>query len=134
SYRKINPSQAPIMVIALTSPQLSKSQLYDLADSLLGQRLAQVQGVGEVQIGGSSLPAVRVQLQPQQLEHYGLALDAVRAAIASANLRRPKGQVEDAQRHWQVQANEQLSHAAQYRDLVIRQRDGAILRLADVAQ
>ena len=134
SYRKINPSQAPIMVIALTSPQLSKSQLYDLADSLLGQRLAQVQGVGEVQIGGSSLPAVRVQLQPQQLEHYGLALDEVRAAIASANLRRPKGQVEDAQRHWQVQANEQLSHAAQYRDLVIRQRDGAILRLADVAQ
>jgi multidrug efflux pump len=133
TYRKINPSAAPIMVLALTSPELSKGQLYDLASTILAQKLAQVTGVGEVQIGGSSLPAVRVALEPRLLDQYGIALDEVRQAITSANVRRPKGAVEDEQRHWQVQASDQLSQAAEYEPLIIRYQDGAAVRLRDVA-
>ena len=134
TYRKINPSQAPVMVLALTSASLSKGRLYDLASTILSPTLAQVSGVGEVQIGGSSLPAVRIELEPAQLNQYGIALDDVRAAIDSANVRQPKGFVEDPNRAWQVQANDQLERASDYRPLVIRQQDGAILRLGDVAR
>jgi multidrug efflux pump len=134
TYRKINPSQAPVMVLALTSASLSKGRLYDLASTILSPTLAQVSGVGEVQIGGSSLPAVRIELEPAQLNQYGIALDDVRAAIDSANVRQPKGFVEDADRAWQVQANDQLERARDYRPLIIRQQDGAILRLGDVAR
>ncbi|PMZ43053.1 hypothetical protein C1X25_32915, partial [Pseudomonas sp. GW247-3R2A] len=95
---------APIMVLSLTSDVLEKGQLYDLASTILSQSLSQVQGVGEVQIGGSSLPAVRIELEPQALNQYGVALDDVRNTIANANVRRPKGSVEDGQRLWQVQA------------------------------
>ncbi|WP_313738789.1 efflux RND transporter permease subunit [Pseudomonas sp.] len=133
TYKKINPSQAPIMVLSLTSDVLQKGQLYDLADTILSQSLAQVSGVGEVQIGGSSLPAVRITLEPQLLNQYGLALDDVRNAVANANQRRPMGFVEDAERNWQVRANDQLEKAKDYESLVIRQTDGAILRLSDVA-
>ncbi|MFS0827071.1 efflux RND transporter permease subunit [Pseudomonas phoenicis] len=133
TYKKINPSQAPIMVLSLTSDVLQKGQLYDLADTILSQSLAQVSGVGEVQIGGSSLPAVRITLEPQLLNQYGLALDDVRTAVADANQRRPMGFVEDAERNWQVRANDQLEKAKDYESLVIRQTDGAILRLSDVA-
>ncbi|NIF19723.1 multidrug efflux RND transporter permease subunit [Pantoea sp. Cy-639] len=134
TYKKINPSQAPIMVLSLTSDVLSKGQLYDLADTILSQSLSQVSGVGEVQIGGSSLPAVRIELEPQLLNQYGLALDDVRSAVANANQRRPMGFVEDAERNWQVRANDQLEKAADYRPIVIRQQNGAILRLSDVAK
>lgn len=133
TYRKINPSQAPIMVLSLTSDVLHKGQLYDLADTILAQSLAQVSGVGEVQIGGSSLPAVRISVEPQLLNQYGLSLDEVRTAVANANQRRPMGFVEDAERNWQVRANDQLETAKDYEPLVIRQQDGAILRLSDVA-
>ncbi|MFR0673276.1 efflux RND transporter permease subunit [Enterobacterales bacterium AW_CKDN230030176-1A_HGKHYDSX7] len=133
TYKKIDPSQAPIMVLSLTSDVLHKGQLYDLADTILSQSLAQVSGVGEVQIGGSSLPAVRIAVEPQLLNQYGLALDDVRTAVANANQRRPMGFVEDAQRNWQVRANDQLEKAADYAPLVIRQENGAILRLSDVA-
>ena len=133
TYKKIDPSQAPIMVLSLTSTILQKGQLYDLADTILSQSLAQVSGVGEVQIGGSSLPAVRIAVEPQLLNQYGLALDEVRAAVANANQRRPMGFVEDAERNWQVRANDQLEKAADYEPLVIRQENGAILRLSDVA-
>ncbi|WP_312933393.1 efflux RND transporter permease subunit [Pseudomonas sp.] len=133
TYKKINPSQAPIMVLSLTSDVLQKGQLYDLADTILSQSLAQVSGVGEVQIGGSSLPAVRITLEPQLLNQYGLALDEVRTAVSNANQRRPMGFVEDAERNWQVRANDQLERAKDYESLVIRQKDGAILRLSDVA-
>ncbi len=133
TYKKINPSQAPIMVLSLTSEVLQKGQLYDLADTILSQSLAQVSGVGEVQIGGSSLPAVRITLEPQLLNQYGLALDEVRTAVSNANQRRPMGFVEDAERNWQVRANDQLERAKDYESLVIRQKDGAILRLSDVA-
>lgn len=134
TYKKVNPSQAPIMVLSLTSRELDKSRLYDLASTILAQSLAQVNGVGEVQIGGSSLPAVRVQLQAQQLEQYGVSLDEVRQTISAANQRRPKGFVEDGAQQWQVQANDQLSKAADYLPLLIRYQDGRSLRLADVAK
>ncbi|WP_207267314.1 efflux RND transporter permease subunit [Pseudomonas sp. FW300-N1B4] len=134
TYKKVNPSQAPIMVLSLTSDVLEKGQLYDLASTILSQSLSQVQGVGEVQIGGSSLPAVRIELEPQALNQYGVALDDVRNTIANANVRRPKGSVEDGQRLWQVQANDQLEKAKDYESLIIHYADGAALRLKDVAK
>ncbi|MCW1246184.1 efflux RND transporter permease subunit [Pseudomonas sp. SAICEU22] len=134
TYKKVNPSQAPIMVLSLTSDVLEKGQLYDLASTILSQSLSQVAGVGEVQIGGSSLPAVRIELEPQLLNQYGVALDDVRTAIADSNVRRPKGSVEDDKRMWQVQANDQLEKAKDYETLVIRYQDGSVLRLKDVAK
>lgn len=134
TYKKVNPSQAPIMVLSLTSDVLEKGQLYDLASTILSQSLSQVSGVGEVQIGGSSLPAVRIELEPQLLNQYGVALDDVRTAIADSNVRRPKGSVEDDRRMWQVQANDQLEKAKDYETLVIRYQDGSVLRLKDVAK
>ncbi|WP_415756452.1 efflux RND transporter permease subunit [Pseudomonas sp. LT1P18] len=134
TYKKVNPSQAPVMVLSLTSDVLEKGQLYDLASTILSQSVSQVQGVGEVQIGGSSLPAVRIELEPQALNQYGVALDDVRNTIASANVRRPKGSVEDGQRQWQVQANDQLEKAKDYESLIIHYADGAALRLKDVAK
>ncbi|GLO03701.1 MULTISPECIES: efflux RND transporter permease subunit [Pseudomonas] len=133
TYKKINPSQAPIMVLSLTSDVLQKGQLYDLADTILSQSLAQVSGVGEVQIGGSSLPAVRIAVEPQLLNQYGVSLDDVRTAVSNANQRRPMGFVEDAERNWQVRANDQLESAKDYEPVVIRQQNGTILRLSDVA-
>ncbi|MDD2136302.1 MULTISPECIES: efflux RND transporter permease subunit [Pseudomonas] len=133
TYKKINPSQAPIMVLSLTSDVLQKGQLYDLADTILSQSLAQVSGVGEVQIGGSSLPAVRIAVEPQLLNQYNLSLDEVRTAVSNANQRRPMGFVEDAERNWQVRANDQLETAKDYEPVVIRQQNGTILRLSDVA-
>ncbi|PBP99561.1 acriflavine resistance protein B [Pseudomonas congelans] len=134
TYKKVNPSQAPIMVLSMTSTVLEKGQLYDLASTILSQSLSQVSGVGEVQIGGSSLPAVRIELEPQMLSQYGVSLDDVRTAITSTNVRRPKGFVEDDQHNWQVQANDQLETAEDYAPLIIRYKDGATLRLKDVAK
>ncbi|SFL35653.1 efflux RND transporter permease subunit [Pseudomonas sp. NFACC46-3] len=134
TYKKVNPSQAPIMVLSLTSDVLKKGQLYDLASTILSQSLSQVSGVGEVQIGGSSLPAVRIELEPHLLNQYGVALDDVRTAVADSNVRRPKGSVEDDRRMWQVQANDQLEKAKDYETLIIRYQDGSVLRLKDVAK
>lgn len=134
TYRKVNPTQAPIMVLALTSEVLEKGQLYDLASTVVAQKLSQVQGVGDVQIGGSSLPAVRVELQPRRLEHYGIALDEVRQAINATSVRKPKGQLEQGSQHWQIQANDQLHTAESFAPLIIRYHDGAALRLSDVAK
>lgn len=133
-YRKINPSQAPIMLLALTSKTATTSELYDLASTVLAQKVAQVTGVGDVTVGGGSLPAVRVELQPQALTQYGISLDVVRQAISGANLLRPKGVVEDDERHWQIQASDQLATAADYQPLVIAYRNGAPVRLRDVAR
>ena len=134
TYKKINPSQAPVMVLSLTSDVLQKGQLYDLASTILSQSLSQVSGVGEVQIGGSSLPAVRIELEPQLLNQYGVALDDVRQAVSNANQRRPMGFVEDSERNWQVRANDQLATAKDYEPLVIRYQDGSVLRLSHVAK
>ena len=134
TYKKINPSQAPVMVLSLTSDVLAKGQLYDLASTILSQSLSQVPGVGEVQIGGSSLPAVRIELEPQLLNQYNVSLDDVRTTIDGTNVRRPIGFVEDGERQWQVQANDQLDKADDYKPLIIRYQDGSVLRLSDVAK
>jgi len=133
SFRKANPSQAPIMVLALSSPNLAPGTLYDLAATVLAQKIAQINGVGEVSVGGSSLPAIRVQLNPHALSHYGVALDEVRRAISATNSVRPRGSIEGGDRLWEVQLSGQLRHAAEYQSLVIRYRDGAPVRLGDVA-
>ena len=134
SYRKMNPSQAPIMILALTSKTKTPSEIYDLASTVLAQKVAQVTGVGDVTVGGGSLPAVRVELEPNALTQYGISLDDVRQAITGANLLRPKGVVEDGPQSWQVQASDQLAKAADYRPLIIRYREGAAVRLSDVAR
>tara|TARA_R110001592_G_scaffold363327_1_gene684138 strand:- start:2013 stop:5120 length:3108 start_codon:yes stop_codon:yes gene_type:complete len=134
-YRKIDPSQAPIMGLALSSNNLSPSELYDAASTILAQRLAQIVGVGEVGVSGASLPAVRVQLDPGALLHRGIALDEVRSAISQANnALRPLGVIEDSQHRWRVSTNDPLRKASEYRDLVIRYIDGAVVRLGDVAE
>jgi multidrug efflux pump len=133
TFRKANPSQAPIMVLALSSPNLAPGTLYDLAATVLAQKIAQINGVGEVSVGGSSLPAIRVQLNPHALSHYGVALDEVRRAISATNSVRPRGSIEGGERLWEVQLSGQLRHAAEYQSLVIRYRDGAPVRLGDVA-
>jgi len=134
TYRKANPADSPIMVLALTSDNLSRGQLYDLASTVLAQKLAQINGIGQVSVGGSSLPAVRVALNPDTLNQYGLALDDVRNAIASANSEGPKGAVERGDRHWQVDANDQLRRAKEFIPLIIRHSSGNVVRLGDVAQ
>ncbi|HTL66243.1 MAG TPA: efflux RND transporter permease subunit [Lacunisphaera sp.] len=133
SYRKVNPSAAPIMVLALSSPNLAPGTLYDFASTILAQKISQVAGVGEVTVGGSSLPAVRVQLNPFALAHNGIALDDVRRAIADANSVRPRGAIEGGDRQWQVQISGQLRRAAEYLPLIIKYRNGAPVRLGDVA-
>ncbi|MDQ2137930.1 multidrug efflux RND transporter permease subunit [Alcaligenaceae bacterium A4P071] len=134
TYNKANPSSAPIMTLALTSDTLSQGQLYDIAATILAQRLAQVNGVGEVTVGGSSLPAVRVNLLPGALSNRGVSLDEVRQALASANANRPKGVLENEDYHWQILASDQLNRAEQYRPLIVAWRDGAPVRLSDVAR
>ncbi|ACR68377.1 multidrug efflux RND transporter permease subunit MdtC [Edwardsiella ictaluri] len=134
SYRKANPSDAPIAILTLTSAQYSQGDLYDLASTRLAQKIAQINGVGDVSVSGSSLPAVRIDLNPDALFNQGTSLDTVRQAIASANVRRPLGAVADDGRRWQVQSNDALMTAQEYRPLIIRYRDGAPLRLQDVAR
>src|SRR4051812_21569177 len=134
TFKKSNPAQAPIMALALSSPNLAPGHLYDLAATILAQKISQISGVGEVQLGGSSLPAVRVQLNPHALAHHGISLDEVRRAISSTNSLRPRGVVEDGDRQWQVEISGQLRKAEEYLPLVIRYRDGAPVRLGDVAK
>ena len=110
TYRKVNPADAPIMILALTSTTLTPGQIYDAASTVLQQKLSQVDGVGQVDVGGSSLPAVRVELNPRALFKYGIGLEDVRAALAAANANSPKGAIEDGDRHWQIYANDQATH------------------------
>ncbi|WP_127957825.1 multidrug efflux RND transporter permease subunit MdtC [Serratia microhaemolytica] len=134
TYRKVNPADAPIMILTLTSDTYSQGELYDFASTQLAQRIAQTEGVGDVSVGGSSLPAVRVELNPSALFNQGISLDTVRQTIASANLRRPQGAVADQHQRWQIQANDELKRAADYLPLVIRySSNGAAVRLSDVA-
>lgn len=134
TYRKVNPASAPVMVLALTSKTATQGRLYDLASTVLGQKVSQVPGVGEVEVGGSSLPAVRVSLNPQALNSAGVALDEVRMALTNANTMRPNGIVENNIDHWQVSSGRQLNKAAQYQPLIVTWRDGSPIRLQDVAQ
>lgn len=132
-YRKVNPSQAPIMGLALSSPNLAPSELYDAAATILSQKLAQISGVGEVSVSGASLPAVRVQLDPAALLHRGIALDDVRNAISEANALRPLGLVEDERHRWEIRTSGMLRRASDFQQLVIRHENGAVVRLQDVA-
>ncbi|MGA8172999.1 MAG: efflux RND transporter permease subunit [Methylocystis sp.] len=134
TYRKVNPADAPIMILALTSKTLTRGQLYDAASNVLLQRLSQLAGVGQVIIGGATLPAVRVELDPQALNKYGVGMEDVRAALASANANSPKGAIEQGETHFQIYDNDQASHAIDYRPLVIAYRDGSPILLADVAE
>lgn len=132
-YRKFNPSQAPIMALALSSSHLAGSVLYDNASTVLAQKLARISGVGEVEVSGSSLPAVRVQLNPGMLTHYGVALDEVRSAISAVNASVPLGVLENDNLRWQLATSETLRRASDYQDLVVKYIDGAAIRLSDVA-
>ncbi|MGK8845206.1 multidrug efflux RND transporter permease subunit MdtC [Serratia marcescens] len=134
SYRKVNPSDAPIMILTLTSDTYSQGQLYDFASTQLAQKISQTEGVGDVSVGGSSLPAVRVELNPSALFNQGVSLDTVRQAIANANVRRPQGAVENPQQRWQIQANDALKTAEAYRPLIVHYNNGSTVRLADVAE
>ncbi len=120
TYRKVNPADAPIMIIALTSPTMTRGQLYDAASTILAQKLSQVEGVGQVTIGGASLPAVRVELNPTALNKYGISLEDVRNTISATNANRPLGTVENRSNNWQVYANDQAMKASDYMPLVIR--------------
>ncbi|HMK43277.1 MAG TPA: multidrug efflux RND transporter permease subunit, partial [Dissulfurispiraceae bacterium] len=133
TYRKVNPADAPILIVALQSETLSNAQIYDAASSILQQKLAQVEGVGQVFVGGSSLPAVRVELNPNALVKYGIGLNDVRSLLSSTNVRRPKGQLEDAVTTWEVRTNDQLYKAEEYRPLIVTYRSGAAVRLSDIA-
>jgi multidrug efflux pump len=134
TYRKVNPADAPIMILSLTSQTLDRGQMYDAASTILAQKLSQVQGIGQVGLGGSSLPAVRVELNPTALNAYGIGLEDVRTALAAANANRPKGAVEQGDRHWQIYANDQAKTAKEYLPLVVAYRNGAAVRLSDVAE
>jgi multidrug efflux pump len=134
NYRKVNPADAPILLLSLTSDTMAPSDLYDAAATILQQELAQVEGVGQVNLGGSSLPAVRVELNPTALNKYGIGYDEVRSAIGAANSNRPTGEIATATEAWNLDTDGQLMRAEQYRPLVIRSRNGAIVRLTDVAR
>src|SRR5438552_2860645 len=132
TYRKVNPADAPIMLLSLQSDNLTLPQMYDTANSVLAQKLAQVEGVGQVFVGGSSSPAVRVQVNPQQLNSYGISLDAVRTVLGSANANRPKGETSDAERAWSINSTDQLFKAAEYKNLVLSWKQGAAVRMSDI--
>jgi multidrug efflux pump len=132
-WRKVNPSDAPIMIIALTSDIFTRGQMYDTASSVMQQRLSQIDGVGQVFVGGSSLPAVRVEVNPVQLEHCGLSLTNVQNVLSRANANSPKGQISDDKTTADIVANDQLMKAEYYRPLVIGYHNGAAVRMEDVA-
>ena len=132
-YRKVNPSDAPIMLLALSSEVVERARMYDIAASILQQKLAQVPGVGQVTVGGGALPAVRVDLNPVALNSTGLGLEDVRASLAAANANRPKGAVAGIDRVWSLSTTDQLLKAAEYQPLVVRYRNGAAVRLSDIA-
>ena len=133
-YRKVNPADAPIMILALTSPILSKGQMYDVASSILAQALSQVDGVGQVIVGGSSLPAVRIELNPTALNKYGLGLEQVRSVLNSANANTPKGQISDGQRTYEIGANDQIFNPQDYEQLIIAYRNGSPIRVGDIGR
>jgi multidrug efflux pump len=134
TYRRINPADSPIMDMALFSDTIPRSHLYDLCDSVLGQKLAQIDGVGQVSISGGAKPAVRVDLNPNALAHYGIGLEEVRAALRTANANTPKGHIEDQGDRWTIFATDQLLKAEQYVPLIVAYRNGAPVRLSDIAK
>jgi len=133
TYRKVNPAEAPILILALTSDTVRKEQMYDAASTILQQKLSQVEGVGQVIVGGSSLPAVRVELNPLSLSKYGIGLHDVSTALGNTNVNRPKGQLANGEKTWEIRTNDQLYKAELYRPLIVAYQSGAAVRLSDVA-
>lgn len=133
TYRKLNPASSPIMVLSLVSESHNLGELYDMASTIIAQKIAQVEGVGEVTIGGSSMPAVRVDLNPMQLTSYGISLDEVSRAISNSNQNKPRGFIENQNLRWIINTNGILYKADDYKDLIIRWQDGNAVRLSDVA-
>src|SRR5207237_6071964 len=134
TYRKVNPADAPIMILGLTSKALTRGQMYDAASTILAQKLLQVNGIGDVTVGGSSLPAVRVELNLPSMNGYGINPEGVRAAIAATNANRPKGALESGAQRWQILANDQSMDAKDYLPLIVGYHNGAAVRLGDIAQ
>jgi multidrug efflux pump len=134
TYRKVNPADAPILILTLTSDTMTRGDLYDAASTVLAQKLSQVEGIGEVVVGGSSLPAVRVDLIPQTLYKYGIGLEDVRAALASANAHSPKGGIDVGEKRYQIYANDQANKADDYKPLIVAYRNGAAVHLSDVGE
>ncbi len=134
SYRKVNPADSPIFIIGLTSNALSKGQMYDAASTIMEQKLSQIPGVGQVVVGGSALPSVRIELNPMVLNKYGISLETVRTALSGANANVPKGHFTDGPRLWEIGANDQLLHAIDYEPLVIAYRNGSAVHVSDVGQ
>src|SRR5215813_5991393 len=133
-YRKSNPADSPVVILALTSDIVGRARMYDMASSILQQKLSQVPGVGRVVVGGGSLPAVRVDVNPTVLHSYGLSLEDVRAVLSGANANRPKGEIADnSGRSWTLNTTDQLLQASEYKPVIISYRQGAAVRLADVA-
>ena len=132
TYRKVNPADAPAIILSLTSDTLPISRIYDLASSMLAQEIAQMDGVGQVNVGGGALPAVRVELNPNALNKYGISLEQVRGVLAQANAKTPKGQVADERTTWEIHSNDQLLKAANYLPLIVAASQGAVVRLADL--
>jgi multidrug efflux pump len=133
TYRKVNPADAPVLILALTSQTIDRGQMYDAASSILQQKLSQTEGVGQVIVGGGALPAVRVEINPTLLNSFGLGLEDVRQSLSTANVNRPKGVVGDAKRQLEITTNDQLLKAAEYRPLVIAYRNGAPVTLSAIA-
>jgi multidrug efflux pump len=134
SYRKINPSDMPVLILSMTSDTLSRAEMYDFASTVLAQRLAQVKGVGQVNLGGGSLPAVRVEVDPATLASAGIGVEDVRKAIDAANVSRPKGSLANSERHWQLGASDEAGKAADYVPTIISWKNNAAVRLGDVAR
>jgi len=134
TYRKINPADQPILMLSLTSPTLTPGQIYDSASNILQQKLSTIDGIGQVQIVGGSLPAVRIELNPRALFKYGIGLEDVRAALSAANANAPKGAIDQGPQRYQIYVNDTASKAEQYRTLIVAYRNGAAVRLADVAE
>ena len=134
TYRKVNPAESPILILALTSESMTQGQMYDAASTILAQKFSQVKGIGQVSVGGSSLPAVRVELNPAALNKYGIGFEEVRIAIAGTNANRPKGMVEDGERSWQIYANDQAKKAADYLPLIVGFKNGAPVKLTDLGE
>jgi multidrug efflux pump len=134
TYKKVNPADAPILILTLTSDTATRGDLYDAASTVLAQKLSQVEGIGEVVVGGSSLPAVRVDLIPQALYKYGIGLEDVRAALSSANAHSPKGGIDVGDKRYQIYANDQANKADDYKSLIVAYRNGAAVHLSDVGE
>jgi multidrug efflux pump len=132
SYRKVNPADAPAMILSLTSDTVPISRIYDLASSMLAQEISQMDGVGQVSVGGGALPAVRVELNPNVLNKYGISLEQVRTVLAQANANSPKGQVADERTSWEIHSSDQLLEAANYLPLIVAASQGAVVRLTDL--